>query len=103
MLGGRTTSSAWAGAAASNASAAAAQMAAMRAARAIGASVTTPARRPPQPVATRYGFSVKLSGPVTVTWQKWMPASSHELAPSPPSSDDEVAAPSCGPAHAVVL
>ena len=99
MLGGRTTSSAWAGAAASNASAATAQMAAMRAARAIGASVATPARRPQQPglrgaVGGRrrgnparpavaagggsavaesdtisYGFSVKLSGPVTVTWQ----------------------------------
>ena len=67
MLLGRTTSSAWAGAADSNASAAAAQTATMRAARAIGASVAAPARRPPQ--RRRYGFSVKLSGPVTVTWQ----------------------------------
>ena len=96
MLCGRTRSSAWAGAAASNASAAAAQTAAMRAARAIGRVATgappqrpglrgavsgrrrgNPADRPSPPEVgpsresdtISYGFSVKLSGPVTVTWQ----------------------------------
>ena len=50
-----------------------------------------------------YGFSVKLSGAVSASWQKLTPASVQAPRLSLPSSDEAVAAPSCAPAQEVEL